>query len=494
MEYFGISLLDADSTLFYLYRLAGWSINPPGHDNAHLNDFAPKGYIVNITIEELGPCKKLLRFELDQESVETAYETVTKQFLREVSLPGFRKGKAPKDMVLKQYETDINKEVKRKLMGDSYQKGVKEKNLDVIGYPEIEEVQFGRGQAFQYMATVETGPSFETPEYRGIPVQREIAKVADDDVDKAIESLRAPKADFKLIDRELREGDIAVINYKGSCEGKPINEHAPAAQGLTQKQGFWVEIKTDSFIPGFTDQLVGAKRGEKKTVEIDFPADFVTPQIAGKRGQYEVEIVEVRERELPELDDQFAKMYGADSMDALRKGVRQDLQNELNSRQRRHIRNQLVKGLSEKVDFELPESLVEQETRNVVYDIVHENQKRGVDKEIIDKNKDEIYAAAQQTAKERVKVGFLVHRISEQEGIRANESEVNSRIVALAQSYNMEPKAFVKELEKRKGLSDIYQQIIHEKVLDFLQQNAKIEDVLPNRGLGSDAEQSGQSA
>lgn len=447
--------------------------------------FGIERYNVNITIEELGPCRKLLRFELDEKAVEKAFEAVTKQFIREVSMPGFRKGKAPKEMVLKQHEADIEKEVKRTLVGEAYKQGVKEKKLSVLGYPEIEEVQFERGQPFHFMATIETSPDFEMPEYRGIPVKREIAKVSDQDVEKAIESLRNPKADFKPVEREIQEGDIAVINYKGTCEGKPIHEHAPAAQGLTQKQGFWVEVRKDSFIPGFTDQLVGAKAGDKRTVEIDFPADFVTPQIAGKHGQYEVEIVEVRERELPALDDEFAKLYGADSMEALRTGVRQDLQNELNSRQRRDMRNQLVKGLSTKVQFDLPDSLVEQETRNVVYDIVHENQKRGVDKEIIDKNKNEIYTAAQQTARERVKVGFLVHGIADREGIRANESEVNARIVTLAQSYNMEPNAFVKELEKRNGLGDIYQQIIHEKVLDFLQQNAQIEDVQAQAGKGS---------
>jgi trigger factor len=432
---------------------------------------------VNVTVENLAPCKKLVRFEVDAKAVDEAFGTVTKDFMKHAKMPGFRPGKAPEAMVTKQYAKDIEEEVKRKLIGDAYRQGIKDHKFNVVGYPDIEEIQFNRGQALQFAATIEINPEFELPEYRGLPAKRETAVVTDEDVTKAIDALRGQAADFKKVEREVKEGDYIVVNYTGTSEGKPLTEIAPTARGLTEQKGFWVEVKPDSFIPGFAQQLIGAKAGDKRTVNVDFPADFVTPQLAGKKGTYEVEVVEVKEKTLPELNDAFAKTYGADDLEKLNAGVRKDLQNELNSRQKRSIRNQLVKALSEKVSFDLPESTLQSETRNVVYEMVSENQRRGVPKELMEQKKDEIYNAAQGIAKERLKISFVFHKISEKEGIRAEQHEMNTRITLMAQANQMAPQKFLQELEKRNGVAEVYQQIIHEKVLDFLHENAKIEDV-----------------
>jgi trigger factor len=301
--------------------------------------------------------------------------------------------------------------------------------------------------------------------------------VTDEDVAKAIEALRGQAATFEKVERPVQEGDYTVVHYTGTCDGKPLTELAPTAKGLTEQKGFWVEVKPDSFIPGFAIQLVGANAGEKRTVNVDFSPEFVTPQLAGKKGVYEVEVVEVKEKKLPELNDAFAQGYGAENLDKLREGVRRDLQNERNLQQKRSIRNQLVKSLLDRVSFDLPESTLQVETRNVVYEMVNENQRRGVPKEVIEAKKDEIYLAAQGIAKERSKVGFLFHRISEKEGIRADQSEMNARITMMAQANKMAPQKFAQELEKRGSLPEIYQQIIHEKVLSFLHEHAKLEDV-----------------
>jgi len=432
---------------------------------------------VNVTIEELGPCKKLVRFELNTGEVDTAFDETSKEFQRHAALPGFRPGKAPKDMVLKKYEKDIQDEVKRKLISDSYSKGLKEHKLDVVGYPDIEEIQFAKGQPFQFAATVETAPQFEMPEYRGLPAKRDKTRVTEEDIDKAILALQMQQAKFDKVDRAVQEGDFAVINYLGRCEGKPINEWAPVARGLTEKKNFCLEVKQESFIPGFAPQLIGAKAGEKRTVNVEFDKDFVTKEIAGKKGEFEVEVVEVKERHLPTADDAFAKTYGAENFQELREGIRQDLQNELNSKQRTSVRNQLVEGLLGRVNFELPESIVQAETKDVVYSIVSENQKRGVAMEVLDQQKESIYSAANAAAKDRVRADFLFRKIAEREGIRVQPEELSGRVTALAQAYKMTPQAFYKELEKRGGVSDISMQILREKVVDFLQENAKIEDV-----------------
>ena len=421
----------------------------------------------------------MLRFDIEASVVDAAFANVAKDISKQASLPGFRPGKAPREMVLKRYEKEIEEEAKKKLMGDSYRDGIKEHKIEVVGYPDVEEIQFGKGQALQFAATIETAPEFEVPEYRNLAAQREKRGVTEEDISKAIHMLADRVSNFNTVVREVKDNDYVVMNYTGSSEGTPISEIAPAAKGLTEQKGFWVEVKPDSFIPGFALQLVGAKAGDKRTVNVDFPAEFVTPELQGKKGTYEVEVVEVKEKVVPTIDDAFAKQYGAESVTALHEGVRRDLQNELNTKQSRSVRGQVVKNLLDQITVELPETLVTQETRNVVYQIVQENQQRGVSKEMIDVQKDQIYAAANHTARERVKAQFVFQKVAAKEGIRVAPEEVQARLFVLAKQYEMAPDKFAKELEKRDGLQEIWQQLLHEKVIDFLQQNAKVEEVEP---------------
>ncbi|HZQ46085.1 MAG TPA: trigger factor [Verrucomicrobiae bacterium] len=434
---------------------------------------------MNVTIENLAPCKKLLRVEIGPKEVDEAFDSMIKDFQRQAALPGFRPGKAPRDMVAKRYEKDIQVEVKKKLIPDAYRKAVDEQKLDVVGYPDIEEIQFGRGQALQFAATVETAPEFQLPAYKGLPAKRETTTVTDEDVERALNLLRERQTNYQTVDRPVQSGDVAVVNYTGTVNGKPITDIAPTAKGLTEQKNFWINIDQTSFIPGFGDQLIGAKAGDKRTVNIDFPADFVTPQLANQKGVYDVEVVEVKVKALPPLDEAFAKSYGAENLEKLRAGVRTDLENELNFKKNRSVRNQLVQELLNRISFELPETVVSQETRNVVYDIVRENQQRGVPKALIEEQKDQIYSAANASAKNRVKANFLLQKIAEQEDIKVSQEEVAARIQQLAGMYNIPVDQFLADLKKRNAIVEMYDQVASEKTIDFLQQHAVIEDVAP---------------
>jgi len=159
---------------------------------------------VNVTLEHLAPCKKLLRVEIEPKQVDETFESITKDFQRQASLPGFRPGKAPKEMVVRKYGKDIEDEVKRKLISDSYKKAVEEQKLDVLGYPDIEEIQFNRGQPLQFAATVETAPEFELPEYKGLQVQREATGVTEEDLNRALDALREQQVSFKSAERIIK--------------------------------------------------------------------------------------------------------------------------------------------------------------------------------------------------------------------------------------------------------------------------------------------------
>jgi len=435
--------------------------------------------IVNVSVENLAPCKKLVRVELDAAAVDAAIEAITKDFQKQAVLPGFRPGKAPRAMVAKKHGAEIKEEAKRKLIGENYRKAIEEQKLRVLGYPDIEEVQFEPGQALQFTATVETAPEFTLPEYKGLPAVLEPKTVTEADVVRALDLLRGRHTKFETVARPLAGGDIAVVNYTGTCEGQPLTELAPTAKGLTEQKNFWVETESGSFIPGFAAQLIGAQAGEKRTVNVEFPADFVTPQLQGKKAVYEVELVEVKEKSLPALDDELAKKFGAENLEKLTAGVRVDLENELRYSQSKAVRNQTVRALLGRVNFDLPETAVAAETRNVVYDIVHQNTQRGIGRDLIEQQKDEIYSAAAGNAKERVKLAFLVQRIAEQEKITVTQEDAVKRAQQLAMMYQMPFDQFLKDLQKRNGVNELYDQVLQEKVLDLIEKQAVISTGTP---------------
>ncbi len=291
-----------------------------------------KGLLVNVTVENLAPCKKLLRVEVDVQTVDAAFDAVTRDFQRHASLSGFRAGKAPRTMVENAYGPKIEAEVKSKLINENYRKAVSDQKLRVVVNPDIEEIQFGRGQSLQFAATIETEPEFELPEYKGLPVKREQATVTEDDVVRALKVLQDQRAEYKDVERAVQAEDFVVISYTGTCEDKPITEIAPTARGLTEQKNFWVHVQPGQFIPGFTEQLIGAKANDKLTVKVDFPADFVAPALATKQGVYLVEVNQVKERHLPVVDE--GKVIGVLSIGDLVKAVIDDQAEQLEHLQR----------------------------------------------------------------------------------------------------------------------------------------------------------------
>jgi trigger factor len=431
---------------------------------------------VNVSVENLGPCKKLLRIEVPPDQVDAAFDEVTTQYQRFAQLPGFRPGKAPKHLVVRNFEARIQEETRRKLFEKSYQDAADREKLRVIVTLGVEEQSFGRGQPFGYTATLEHAPEFELPNYKGLVAQRQTALATDADVERALNILREQHVKYNDVTRATQTGDVAVVNYTGTCEGRPISEFNPTAKGLTEKQGMWMAVQENSFIPGFTEQLVGAQAGEKRTVKITFPADFVIKEVAGKEGSFEVEITGVKEKVLPEVTDTFAQEFGASTVDELKQGIRRDLQNELDFRSKRAVRDQLLKQLLDQLGFELPESVVSSETRQLVYNIVSENQQRGVAKEVIEARKNEIFQSAQNSANERVKAAFILNRIAEAEKITVSDQEITQRILMLAQQNNLTPEKMVEVLKERNAIPEIRQEILTAKVLDWLELNAQITD------------------
>ena len=434
---------------------------------------------MEVNITDLSPCKKQLRIEIDAETVNAKFDAVAKDFRRHAHLPGFRQGKAPLANVMRSYGDKIGEEAKRTLMSDSYAKALKENELRPVIMPEVEELQFGHGKPFQYLATLEVAPAFEMPEYIGIEVEKERRSVNDADIAKALDTLREQRVSYADMDRPAVEDDFIVVNFTGTIDDKPITDLIKVARGLTEQKNFWLHKTQNPLIPGTVEALIGSSKGDKKTVTVTIPDDFVYEEIVGKEAKYEIEIVQVKEKSLPELDDKFAKGFGAENMDKLREGVESDLKNELEYSKKKSIRNQCVDKLLGAVNCDLPETIVNEATRAAVHNIVQQNHQRGVGKEIIEENKDKIYANAKTDAEVRVKANYILSKIAEKEGIKVTDQELSRQVAAMAAQQKVKPQKLAQQLKDNGTIYQVQEEIMNAKVIDLLEEKAKVTEIDP---------------
>ena len=434
---------------------------------------------MEVNITDLSPCKKQLRIEIDVETVNAKFDAVAKDFRRHAHLPGFRQGKAPLANVMRSYGDKIGEEAKRTLMSDSYAKALKENKLRPVIMPEVEELQFGHGKPFQYLATLEVTPAFEMPEYIGIEVEKERRSVNDADIAKALDTLREQRVSYADMDRPAVEDDFIVVNFTGTIDDKPITDLIKVARGLTEQKNFWLHKTQNPLIPGTVEALIGSSKGDKKTVTVTIPDDFVYEEIVGKEAKYEIEVVQVKEKSLPELDDKFAKGFGAESMDKLREGVESDLKNELEYSKKKSIRNQCVDKLLGAVNCDLPETIVNEATRAAVHNIVQQNHQRGVGKEIIEENKDKIYANAKTDAEVRVKANYILSKIAEKEGIKVTDQELSRQVAAMAAQQKIKPQKLAQQLKDNGTIYQVQEEIMNAKVIDLLEEKAKVTEIDP---------------
>lgn len=434
---------------------------------------------MEVTITDLSPCKKQLRIEIDAEAVNAKFDSVAKDFRRHAHLPGFRPGKAPLANVMRSYGDKIGEEAKRTLMSDSYAKALKENGLRPVIMPEVEELQFGHGKPFQYLATLEVTPAFELPEYNGLEVEKERRTVTGADIDKALDTLREQRVSYTDVDRPAGEDDFIVVNFTGTIDDKPITDLVKVARGLTEQKNYWLNAKHNPLIPGIVEALIGSGKDDKKTVTVTIPNDFIYEELVGKEARYEIEIVQVKEKSLPELDDKFAKGFGAESIDKLREGVENDLKNELEYSLKKSVRNQCVDKLLDAVNCDLPETIVNEATRLGVHNIVQQNHQRGVGKEVIDENKDRIYANAKADAEVRVKANYILSKIAEKEGIKVTDQELSRQVAAMATQQKVKPQKLAQQLKDNGTIYQVQEEILNAKVIDLLEEKAKVTEIDP---------------
>jgi trigger factor len=431
---------------------------------------------MNITVEDVAPCKKRLKIEVPANRVKQAYDKVADDFKRQARIPGFRPGHAPLNVILKKFQKDIENETQRSLVPEAYQEAITEKKLKVVSQPEIEDVKYQAGLSLSFSTLVELVPDFRLPDYKNLKIKKQDTDITDEEVENTLKSLADQRSTFSdAPDRSLAMDDFAVISYTGKLDDQPLTELMPETKNLGHNPNFWLWMKTEGFLPKFAEQCVGLNKGETRTVEVEFPADFPQAAVAGKKAQYEVELKEIKVKDAPVLDDAFAQEVAKMSLADLKTRVRENMEQEKKNQALQASRAEIVQKLISSVDFELPPSAVEQETHDTVYDIVSENQSRGVPATLLEEKKEEIFANASKTAKESVKFKFISAQIAENEKIDVTNEQMAQHINFLAQREGITMDKMVDRIRKNNAFGPIRQQLIRAAVLDFLLKEAKTE-------------------
>jgi trigger factor len=432
--------------------------------------------LMKVQVEEKPESISTLKIELPPDEVSKEWDTIANSFARFAKIPGYRPGKAPRAVIDKRFRKEIQDEVTKKLVSKSYREAIEQKKLRVASLTTLEDVHFGEDKSMRFQATVVTAPEFKLPNYKNIPVELPDTKVTEAEIEATLERLRDQTADFVDVpERAAQMEDFVVIDFEGTVDGKLIGEVAPqASKNLHGGKKFWLHLAADNFLPKFCEQIVGQKRDETRTLVVDLPADFLVKELAGKQASYTVTLHEIKEKVLPAVDDAFAnKLLPGKSLAELRHTIEHDLEHEIE----RTKEAQIVKYLHEKIQFDLPRSLLRNETKRALAELVQRNRARGIPDEMLKDKEKELIETAASVAHHRLKTNFILERIAEQEKIEVRREDVDLRIRQEAQHYNISSDKMRKELEEHDGLNALAEQILLGKTLDFLKANVSVQPV-----------------
>lgn len=433
---------------------------------------------MNTSVQDQTVTRKTLVVKLEAAEVSARHAATVAEFARLARIPGFRPGKAPADMVLKRFGRDIADEFKQKVVTQAYQSGLAEAKLDVLRLVDAQPGELAADQPAEIRFTVDVRPQFDLPAYDSLETEVASTAASEQEVEQAIESMRSERADFRIADRPSAKGDFVKLSYEGTLDGKPIADLSPDRPIYGRAPQTWEEVEgsQEGLIPGLGSHLAGLKAGEKRTVAITFPAEFTAlPALAGATADYAVEVLEVRERVLPEIDAEFLKSHQAESVEELRTNVRNSLRMQKEHQNRSAQRRQVTEALVSRVDFELPASLIDLETQDVLRQFIEENMRRGVPQEQFEKDKKQLYDGARRAASARVKTQLILGRIADQEGIKMNENDMNAYIYRESMRSGTSADKLVKQLSKDpEQLRSMQQNVILDKTVEFLVSKAKV--------------------
>jgi trigger factor len=417
-------------------------------------------------ITQVNSCRKNLKGEISAEDFTNELEKVAKEYARNAKIPGFRPGKAPTSIVRQRYAKELQDETSQRMMDKVWQDAIDANNLKPLTRPEIKEFDNKPGEPLKFLLTFEELPPLEVKDYKGVEVKQGKAEVTDENVAQSIDRVREQYSQFVPVEGEAKDGFFVLVDVDGQAEG----EEAP-----THDEDVTLVVGHPQTAKEFSENLRGAKTGDVKTFDIAYPEDYHNKKLAGKKVAYTVTVKDVKERQLPELNDEFAKDIGFDDAEAFKARMREDLVTQAGQIAEKEARETLLDSIIERQPIEVPDCLVTEElgeyTRRLVNNLAYQgfdiNQTAGFDwKKIYDEQRPQ----AQQSVRRQI----FLDAIARQENLEVSEEDVDAELERLAANSRKPAAQWRAELEKADRMDDLKQGLLQDKALDFIYRNANI--------------------
>ncbi len=398
-------------------------------------------------------------------------EVRLKEVGKTAKLPGFRPGKVPMKMLEQKYGRAVMGEVLEIVVNDASTKAMKDKNIRPAMQPKIEVKEFDEGKDLIFTMAVETLPTFEVMDLKGLKLTRPVAKVDPKSVDETLERVAKNNQASKPVegDRATKKGDIAIITFHGRTKDDNVEHEGMHAHGVE------LELGSNRFIPGFEDQLIGKKAGEKVEVNVSFPKDYGATELAGRDAIFDTVIEAIHEATPAEINDDLAKKLGMEDLKALRAAVEQQMNAEYDMQSRMKLKRELLDILDDKHDFEIPETMVEAEYKGILQQIENERKANPAENgaDISDEEKEEL----QLIAERRVRLGLILSEVGSKNKVTVNDKELQRAVIMEAQKYPGQEKMVFEYYQKNRGALDMLRApIFEEKVVELIFKDANITD------------------
>ena len=409
-----------------------------------------------------------MEITIEAEKFENAIKKVYFKNAKYFNIPGFRKGKAPQNIVEKYYGKEIfYEDAFNEIAGEEYEKAIEESKVEVVGKPQIDIVTMEKGQDLVFTAVVATKPEVELGKYKGIEIEKIEYNVEESDIDNNLKQMQEKNARVISVETPVENGNIAVIDFEGFVDGKAFE----GGKG----ENYSLEIGSGSFIPGFEDQVIGMKIDEEKDINVKFPDEYFSKDLAGKDATFKVKVHEIKKKELPQLDDEFAKDVSEfDTLKELKDSIKERLVKENEQKAKYEKEDAVMKVVTEGMKVDIPAGMVEVEVDNMVKDMEQRMSYQGLKLEqylkMLNKTEAEFRKDYEPQAIEAIKSRLALEAIIKSEKIEATEKDVKEKLEEMAKNYGKT----AEELEKNDNIKEyIKQGIENEKAIEFLVENAK---------------------
>ncbi|SKA81982.1 trigger factor [Prosthecobacter debontii] len=439
---------------------------------------------MNINVEHQPNCRAVAHIRVPAEEVAKQRSAITSYFASQVRLPGFRPGKAPAAAVIKRFGDDIQSELEKQLINDGLRTAIKNEGLEVLNILSVtDKIHHDTDKSFSFSAEMSLAPKFELPDYKGIPVKLPRIEVSDADVDHDILHLRERYATFSDVERPAANGDAVVLGFTSTLEGQPLAEAMPEApEHLKQIEENWFLLDTEEdFLPGFYAGLVGISKDEQRTLSIALPEDFQFEALRGKTLELAVTCKGVKDKVVPALDADFIQKIGGGDMteETLREEVKEAVRRRREQARESAKSNQVIAHIFEKVEFDLPQEIVNREAQRRTNDIAMRAMQQGISQDELVKQQDEILSNATNQAKQSVKVSFILEQVAKKEGLSISDEQLTYALANMAARQKKPVKKFMSEAQKNGMIERMRDDLLLESALQFLKDNAQVEETDP---------------